>query len=189
MFPVYCIGAWPRPKVIKLRPIFYVKFCSYLMFTLTLYLYHWPGVTTIQYNTIRSPLSQSKLEECCFLDKCIFSFIFSKEDSTKNSHIIITCSKVYVCPLLLHSKVCLKFNMGNVISIFRIENKCVHFSMKARQSAEKNGIKRILECWNKFPNTQQGLRVIRVLLLAIKCVKLYDGKYCEDYGNGAIVQI
>ena len=101
---------------------------------------------TIQYNTIRSPLSQSKLEECCFLDKCIFSFIFSKVDSTKNSYIIITCSKVYVCPLLLHSKVFRKFNMGNVISIFRIENKCVHFSMKARQSAERNGIKRILEC-------------------------------------------
>ena len=150
------IGAWPRPKVIKLRPIFYVKFCSYLMFTLTLYLYHWPGVNTIQYNiiqynTMRSPLPQSKLEECCFLDKCIFSLIFSKEDSTKNSYIILTCSKVYVCPLLLHSKVFRKFNMGNVISIFRIENKCVHFSMKARQSAERNGIKRILECWNKSP--------------------------------------
>ena len=43
--------------------------------------------------------------------------------------------------------------------------------MKARQSAEKNGIKRILECWNKFPNTQQGLKVIRVFVI--------DNQVCE----------
>ena len=92
---VSCIGAWPRPaltKLTKLRPIL----CKVLLVSdvyphfifIPLTRGHYTiQYNTIQYNTIRSPLPQSKLEECCFLDKCIFSLIFSKKDSTKNSYI------------------------------------------------------------------------------------------------------